>query len=65
MTSTLYQVKIHNGRIFRIFCKGKNQHKRFFDFTQKIENMVESIEVISNGIHTITEFEKITTNLLK
>ena len=64
METTLYQVKFHDGRIFRVFCRGKNQHKRFCEMHSKLKNSIESVEEISNGIHTITEFEKITTNKL-
>ncbi len=64
METTLFEVTFYDGRIFRVFCYGKAQKKRFSIFTQKIKNMVESITELSNGIHTITEFEKITTNLL-
>lgn len=64
MTTTLFELKLYDGRIFRIFCRGKNQHKRFLLMYSKIKNEIESVEEISNGIHTITEFEKITTNLL-
>lgn len=64
METTLFELKLYDGRIFRIFCKGKNQHQRFLMMHSKLKNEIESLEEISNGIHTITEFEKITTNLL-
>lgn len=64
METTLYQLELHDGRIFRVFCKGKNQHQRFNAMRSKLKNEIKSLEIISNGIHTITEFEKITTNLL-
>ena len=64
METTLFELKLYDGRIFRIFCKGKNQHKRFYAMHSKLKNEIESLEIISNGIHTIAEFEKITTNLL-
>lgn len=43
METTLYQVKLHDGRIFRIFCKGKNQHKRFNAMHSKLKNEIESL----------------------
>jgi hypothetical protein len=64
METTLYNVTFFDGRTYRVFCRGKNQKQRFNNFTQKIKNEIESIAVITNGIHTISEFEKITTNLL-
>ena len=64
METTLFEVKFFDGRIFRVFCYGKSQKKRFFNFANKLINEIESINELSNGIHTITEFEKITTNNL-
>ena len=64
METTLFEVKFYDGRIFRVFCQGKNQHKRFFAMHSKLKNEIEDMEEISNGIHTISEFEKITTNIL-
>lgn len=64
METTLYEVTFYDGRTFRVFCHGKNQKKRFFEFTHKLKNSIETTKEISNGIHTISEFEKITTNLL-
>jgi len=64
METTLFEVKFFDGRIFRVFCYGKNQKNRFLDSTFKIAKQIESINELSSGIHTISEFEKITNNLL-
>jgi len=64
METTLFEVKFYDGRKFMVFCYGKNQKNRFREFTLKLKNEIESIEELSNGIHTISEFEKITTNLV-
>ena len=61
METTLYQVNFIDGRIYKVFCRGKNQKKRFrskignLTLVGKIKNVIE----LSNGIHTITEFEKL------
>lgn len=64
METTLFEVNFFDGRKFRVFCYGKSQIKRFIQFTNKLKNEIESITELSNGIHTISQFEKITTNLL-
>ena len=64
METTLFEVKFFDGRKFRVFCRGRNQIKRFICFTAIIRKEIESITELSNGIHTISEFEKITTNRL-
>lgn len=56
METTLYQIKFYDGRIFRVFCYGKNQKKRLNEKVLTLEH-VESVIELSNGIHTIAEFE--------
>jgi len=63
METTLFEVKFYDGRIFRVFCRGKNQIKRFLEMKIKLRNEIENVSEISNGIHLIGDFEKITTNL--
>lgn len=64
METTLFELKFYDGRIFRVFCKGKAQKARFWLMHSKNKNEIKTVDEISNGIHTITEFEKITTNKL-
>lgn len=59
METTLYEVAFLDGRIFRVFCYGKSQKKRFQKMTQKLKEEIATIKEISNGIHTIKEFEKL------
>jgi len=60
METTLYEVKFKDGRIFRVFCRGKNQKQRFHLQTRKLENEIEYIQTFTNGIHNIKEFEQLT-----
>ena len=64
MQTSLFQVVFYDGRKFNVFCSGKNQIQRFRIITSKLSKEIESIAEISKGIHTIAQFEKITTNLL-
>ena len=57
METTLYQIKFYDGRIFRVFCYGKNQKKRFRLHTEKLKEQIKEVQEITNGIHTIAEFE--------
>lgn len=56
METTLFEVKLLDGRIFRVFCRGKNQKKRFLS---AVKDKSEVILEITNGINTIEEFEKL------
>ena len=64
MEATIFEIIFYDGRKFNVFCKGKKQHEKFWSFYKKLENEIEHIIESVNGIHTITEFEQITTNLL-
>jgi hypothetical protein len=64
MQTTLFEVKFYDGRKFNVFCQGRSQINRFIMFTNKLKNEIESITEILNGIHTIKQFEQITTNKL-
>lgn len=64
MQTTIFQVKFHNGAVFNVFCSGRNQVQRFKIFAEKNKTEIESIVDLLNGIHTIKQFEQITTNRL-
>ncbi len=58
METTLFEVKLLDDRIFRVFCRGKNQKKRFNKKLSSLTNL-DTIKEITNGINTIEEFEKL------
>ena len=61
METTLFEVKFYNGSKFNVFCNGKSQKTRFFKFIEKNKNEIEYWKDLINGIHTIKQFEQITT----
>lgn len=64
MQTTLFEVIFYDGRKFNVFCSGKAQIKRFREQCSFLENEIEHIIESVNGIHTVTQFENITTNHL-
>ena len=64
METTLFEIELNDGRIFRIFCRGKNQKNRFRQSARDINHLTKRVTEISNGIHTIKEFEEIKNNLI-
>lgn len=60
MQTIIYRVILFNGSEFRVFCKGKNQIKRFSIMKEKLKNEIWKCEEILNGIHEIKQFEKLT-----
>lgn len=61
METILFEVIFYDGRKFRIFCQGRNQIKRFRELVAKKYKEIDSINTISNGMHTIAQFEKLLT----
>jgi hypothetical protein len=64
METTLFEVQFYNGSKFRVFCYGKAQIKRFYFYCQKHVDEIEKWYELSNGIHTIAQFEKRPSNKL-
>jgi hypothetical protein len=58
METTIFEISFEDGRKFRVFCYGRNQIKRFKEIILKLTDVKEVFELV-NGIHTISEFEKI------
>ena len=58
METTIYEVGFKDGRMFRVYCRGKNQKKRFNKVLSSLTNL-DTIKEITKGIHTIEEFEKL------
>lgn len=64
MQTTVFEVIFYDGRKFNVFCSGKAQIKRFREQCAFLKNEIEHIIEQVNGVHTITQFEKITNNRL-
>lgn len=64
METTLFEVKFYDGSKYRIMCFGRAQKKRFFTYIENHKDEVESWCELSNGIHTIAQFEKRPSNKL-
>ena len=64
METTLFEVKMYDGRKFNVFCKNATQKRKFYQFILSIKDEIEQWNEISNGIHELKDFLKITTNKL-
>ena len=63
MMTTVFEVKLIDGRIFRVFCGNSNQIQRFRNSIQKIQHYKPYVREITNGIHTVTQWDKIIETL--
>jgi hypothetical protein len=64
METTLFEVKMYDGRKFNVFCKNSTQKQKFYQFILSIQDEIESWNDTINGIHELKDFLKITTNKL-
>lgn len=59
METTIFEIEFIDGRVFRVYCEGKNQIKRFVQSKDQIKDLTKKITTITSGIHTINQWEKI------
>ena len=59
METIVYQIEFKDGRIFRIFCANSTQKKKVISSYNAIADKVKEITVITSGIHTVSQYEKI------
>lgn len=54
--TTVFKIRFKDGREFRVFCENYSQVKRFRNHLQTINDKVQRVDTITNGIHTINQF---------
>jgi len=61
METTLYEIKYPDGRLFRVNCANKSQKSRLLKSIAKLNQSNENIVIkeITNGIHTVKQWENI------
>lgn len=64
METTVYQIEFKDGSTFRIFCANKSQIDRVITIYNKQKDSVKEITEITNGIHTVKQFEKILKHII-
>ena len=59
METIVFEVEFKDGSVFRVFCANRTQKKRFIESFHKIESLYVSSRVITSGIHTVAQWDKI------
>ena len=67
--SKIYEIETKNGRVFRVSANNKSQEKRLLKIISDNKNhktyeTFVRVEVVTNGIHSIKQFEAIAANLI-
>ena len=63
METIVWEIELLDGRIFRVFCANGTQKRKVIATYSKIKDICKEIRVITNGVHTTKEWEKIVKNL--
>lgn len=58
METGVFQIDLKDGRIFRIFCANSTQETKIIQSYYKIKDKVKEFKMITNGIHTVNQFEQ-------
>ena len=59
METTIFEIELNDGRIFRIFCANKTQKNKVLTSYNQIKRHCKELRTITNGIHTTTQWQKI------
>ena len=65
METTIFEVKLIDGRIFRIFCANSTQKKKFINSISEMKHFKPYVSEITNGIHTLRQWNSIIKTLTK
>lgn len=65
METSLYKITFKDGREYRVFCANRKQKERMHKAWNELlkKDNETKVEVMTNGIHTIKQFEDIKTSL--
>lgn len=65
METTVFEIELTQGRVFRINCENRSQKKRVLNSFYRLQDrgLAKSIEPIINGIHTVKQWEQIVEKL--
>ena len=63
METIVWEIELTDGRTFRVFCADNTQKGNVIATYSKIKNICKEIRVITTGVHTAKEWDKIVKNL--
>ena len=59
METSVFQIELKDGRIFRIFCANSTQKMKVVQNFHKLRDKAKSISTITNGVHTTKQWNEI------
>lgn len=58
METGVYQIELKDGRLWRVFYANSSQKLRLMRSVNSIKNKIDFTKTITNGIHTVKQWEK-------
>jgi len=58
MVTTVFEIKMKDGRVFRVVCMNSTQQKKVIASYNKMSNKVDSVDILTNGIHSTKDWLK-------
>ena len=59
METRVFEIKLKDGRIFRIFCANSKQVKKIAMQYKSIQDKAIEFSCLASGLHTVKEFKDI------
>ncbi len=63
METTVYEIKLNDGAVYRVNCTNASQKRRVMQTIQNIFPLIKSWNELTNGIHTVNQWERIAKTL--
>ncbi len=63
METSVIQIELKDGRIFRVFCANSTQRKTVGQDFYNLKEKAKRISVVTNGIHTAKQWKEIIKTL--
>lgn len=63
MTTTIFEVTLKDGRIYRVFTANSTQERKAIHSFNNMRDQIETIETPVNGIHTFKQWSEIIPHL--
>jgi len=59
METGIFEIELNDGRTFRVFYANSTQKKKILNSYNRIKSNCKELRTITNGIHTVRQWEKI------
>lgn len=58
MVGIVYQIELHDSRVFRIFCTNQAQINKLLNSYWQAKEKIKELKIITNGVHSFKDFQQ-------